>query len=108
MKREYRLIVQMANEATKDIVARVIRELFPVCNEVHSYIIANVGNTSINKRFATEIAEASIHALAICNEYNALCQYVNELAGEVVSTYHSTAMPYKLNNHCGFERVQKK
>ena len=108
MKREYRLIVQMANEATKDIVARMIRELFPACNEVHSYIMANVGNTSINKRFATEIVEASIRALAICNEYNTLCQYVNELAGEVVSTYHSTAMPYKLNNHCGFERVHKK
>lgn len=107
MKREYRHILEMANQATKDIIARMIRELLPPCNEINAYLAANMCSNKMDLMHANIVADAHMRALDISIEYNALKEYVNELAKDVTTTYHSSAMPYQLNDECEFRQVRK-
>ncbi len=107
MNREYRHILEMANQVMKDIIARMIRELLPHCNEINAYLRANMPSNQMDYMHANNVSDAHMRALYISMEYNSLREYVNELARDVTVTYRSSAMPYQLNDYCEFIHIRK-
>jgi hypothetical protein len=106
MKREYRDIVVMANQATRDIVTRIISTLSPSLESFYTYtsIDSSLRRLATSPQYMNDICDAFLTAMAIYNEMDGLCEYVNAQFKSVVKTYHSTADPYEMSNSAGISR----
>jgi hypothetical protein len=100
MKREYREIIGMANQAAKDIISRVIAEIRPPLESLHAYVSLDksMRRTPSESGYINDVCDAYMRAATICDELHGLCEYVHEHTNAVVKTYHSSAAPYRMGH----------